>query len=184
MQWFNMTSSTYKSPVFIGLLAVMSVAIVLLMHHCILVTCCNGGERRGRRGRRLGASTARQRQRQGQDQQDPESISVDELSLSSRAQLVTKAVVCRYKKADEWGEPTCPVCLADFADGEAVRVLPECLHYFHAECIDTWLGVGKTSCPMCRTETTPTPTPSPSPAGSLHHQLSLDISLEDILVRT
>uniref|UniRef100_A0A8R7U4Y5 Uncharacterized protein n=2 Tax=Triticinae TaxID=1648030 RepID=A0A8R7U4Y5_TRIUA len=35
---------------------------------------------------------------------------------------------------------------------------------------------------MCRAETTPTP--SPSPAGSLHHQLSLDISLEDILIRT
>jgi hypothetical protein len=174
MQWFSMSSSTFKSPVFIGLLAVMCVAVVLLMHHCILVTCCNGGERRGRRGRRLGPST----------DQDAVSVSVDELSLSSRAQLVTKAVVCRYKKDEEWGEPTCPVCLADFADGEAVRVLPECLHYFHAECIDTWLGAGKTSCPMCRAETTPTPTPSPSPAGSLHHQLSLDISLEDILVRT
>ena len=36
--------------------------------------------------------------------------------------------------------------------------------------------------PMCRAETTPTP--APSPAGSLHHQLSLDISLEDILIRT
>jgi hypothetical protein len=74
--------------VFIGLLAVMCVAVVLLMHHCILVTCCNGGERRGRRGRRLGPGT----------DQDQVSVSVDELSLSSRAQLVTKAVVCRYKK--------------------------------------------------------------------------------------
>ncbi|CAM0874203.1 unnamed protein product [Alopecurus aequalis] len=173
MKWFSMSSSAYKSPVFIGLLAVMSVAVVLLLHRCILITCCNGGERRGRRGRRLGASTDR----------DAESVSVDELSTSSRVQLVAaKAVVCRYRKKEEWGEPTCPVCLADFADGEAVRVLPECLHYFHAECIHTWLGAGKTSCPMCRAETTPTP--SPSPAGSLHHQLSLDISLEDILVRT
>ena len=150
-------------------------AVMLLLHHCILVTCCNGGERRGRRGRRLGAGSM--------DQEDPESaVSVDEQSASSRAQLVAaKAVVCRYRKEEEWGEPTCPVCLADFADGEAVRVLPECLHYFHAECIDTWLGAGNTSCPMCRAETTPTP--SPSHAGSLHRQLSLDISLEDKIGR-
>lgn len=43
----------------------------------------------------------------------------------------------------------CPICLAEFADGEKVRVLPNCNHRFHLECIDAWL-VSHSSCPLCR----------------------------------
>ncbi|XP_051126464.1 RING-H2 finger protein ATL3-like [Andrographis paniculata] len=43
----------------------------------------------------------------------------------------------------------CAICLADFADGEQVRVLPQCGHVFHVTCIDTWLG-SHSSCPSCR----------------------------------
>ncbi|CAN6382159.1 unnamed protein product [Urochloa humidicola] len=112
--------------------------------------------------------------------------------IEQKAAEPSPAVVCRYRKEEEWKEPTCAVCLADFDDGEAVRVLPECLHYFHAECIGTWLQ-GSTSCPMCRAETTPTPTPTatPSPASLHHHRrqrldlsVSVFVSLEEILVRT
>ncbi|KAL6907956.1 hypothetical protein ACP4OV_002126 [Aristida adscensionis] len=191
-----MSEETYRQPVFIGLLAVMSVAVVLLLHHCVLVVCCGGGgggaaDRRRRRQHhhRAGGGGGGAR-RQGEDDDDDEeegggsgSYSV-EVSSSSRAQLVAAAVVCTYRAAEKWGETTCPVCLADFADGEAVRVLPECMHYFHADCIDTWLR-GSTSCPMCRAETTPPP-PSPAGAGgALQRQLSsLSVSLEEILVRT
>lgn len=43
----------------------------------------------------------------------------------------------------------CPICLAEFMEGEKVRVLPECCHSFHADCIDTWL-LSNPSCPSCR----------------------------------
>lgn len=43
----------------------------------------------------------------------------------------------------------CPICLAEFAEGEKVRVLPECCHSFHVDCIDTWV-VSNPSCPSCR----------------------------------
>jgi len=43
----------------------------------------------------------------------------------------------------------CPICLAEFVEGEKVRVLPECCHSFHVDCIDPWL-VSKPSCPSCR----------------------------------
>ncbi|XP_066364591.1 RING-H2 finger protein ATL72-like [Miscanthus floridulus] len=43
----------------------------------------------------------------------------------------------------------CAICLADFARGEAVRVLPRCNHGFHARCIDRWLAARPT-CPTCR----------------------------------
>uniref|UniRef100_A0A0D9XVP0 RING-type domain-containing protein n=1 Tax=Leersia perrieri TaxID=77586 RepID=A0A0D9XVP0_9ORYZ len=52
-------------------------------------------------------------------------------------------------RREGWKEATCPVCLSDFADGEVVRLLPECLHYFHAACIDEWLRT-RATCPLCR----------------------------------
>ncbi|KAI3459934.1 hypothetical protein Pfo_016597 [Paulownia fortunei] len=43
----------------------------------------------------------------------------------------------------------CAICLAEFAAGEEIRVLPQCGHGFHVVCIDTWLGC-HSSCPSCR----------------------------------
>jgi len=43
----------------------------------------------------------------------------------------------------------CPICLSEFMEGEKVRVLPDCCHIFHGDCIDAWL-ISKPSCPSCR----------------------------------
>uniref|UniRef100_A0ACD5ZDF9 Uncharacterized protein n=1 Tax=Avena sativa TaxID=4498 RepID=A0ACD5ZDF9_AVESA len=43
----------------------------------------------------------------------------------------------------------CAICLAEFAEGEAVRVLPRCGHGFHVACVDAWLRTHAT-CPSCR----------------------------------
>lgn len=61
------------------------------------------------------------------------------------------------KVADTGGdEPAaCAVCLGAFESGEMVRLLPVCLHLYHAECIDPWL-LKHSTCPVCRSETDPT----------------------------
>lgn len=190
MSWSSLISGdAYKSPAFIALASALCVAVAVLLHHCVLAACCHGGDRRRRRQQHhhrhvVSAVTtsfsagARRHQHQHQPEEEEADVSV-EVSATSRTHLVGAAVVCRYRKEEAWNESTCPVCLADFDDGEVVRVLPECMHYFHADCIDTWLR-GSTSCPMCRAETTPTPTPSPA---SVRHHLELSFSLEEILVR-
>ncbi|CAN4105124.1 unnamed protein product [Withania somnifera] len=43
----------------------------------------------------------------------------------------------------------CPICLMEFTIGDEIRVLPQCDHGFHVECVDTWLG-SHSSCPSCR----------------------------------
>ncbi|CAO1940220.1 unnamed protein product [Urochloa humidicola] len=58
-------------------------------------------------------------------------------------------LVCTYRRADGWRERSCGVCLSELADGELVRVLPACMHYFHAACVGEWLSVHAT-CPLCR----------------------------------
>ncbi|KAK9283108.1 hypothetical protein L1049_011339 [Liquidambar formosana] len=55
---------------------------------------------------------------------------------------------------------TCAICLSEFEEGEQLRTLPECLHSFHAPCIDMWL-YSHLNCPMCRADATPSPSPSP-----------------------
>ncbi|KAK7399826.1 hypothetical protein VNO78_11019 [Psophocarpus tetragonolobus] len=43
----------------------------------------------------------------------------------------------------------CVICLADFSDGDPIRFLPKCNHYFHVGCIGKWL-LSHSSCPTCR----------------------------------
>lgn len=39
-------------------------------------------------------------------------------------------------------------------EGELIKVLPNCKHDFHSECIDKWLGSHST-CPICRADAEP-----------------------------
>ncbi|XP_027342764.1 putative RING-H2 finger protein ATL21A [Abrus precatorius] len=44
---------------------------------------------------------------------------------------------------------TCAICLSEYEPKETLRSIPECNHYFHAQCIDEWLKMNGT-CPICR----------------------------------
>ncbi|TKW29603.1 hypothetical protein SEVIR_3G406500v4 [Setaria viridis] len=50
----------------------------------------------------------------------------------------------------------CAVCLADYADGDELRRLPDCRHAFHRGCIDQWLR-RRPTCPVCRASPPPPP---------------------------
>ncbi|KAB1206873.1 putative RING-H2 finger protein ATL71 [Morella rubra] len=43
----------------------------------------------------------------------------------------------------------CSICLADYADTDVLRFLPDCGHLFHLKCLDPWLRLHAT-CPVCR----------------------------------
>ncbi|OWM70282.1 hypothetical protein CDL15_Pgr026132 [Punica granatum] len=43
----------------------------------------------------------------------------------------------------------CTVCLAEYHHEDMLRILPNCGHSFHANCIDIWLQQHST-CPVCR----------------------------------
>lgn len=48
----------------------------------------------------------------------------------------------------------CAVCLCEFEADDKLRLLPQCSHAFHMECIDTWL-LSHSTCPLCRTSLLP-----------------------------
>jgi len=57
---------------------------------------------------------------------------------------------CTHDGSPLPGDQTkCSVCLCNFAESETLKSLP-CVHFFHKDCIDTWLMVGHT-CPLCKT---------------------------------
>ncbi|XP_015577776.1 E3 ubiquitin-protein ligase ATL4 [Ricinus communis] len=57
-----------------------------------------------------------------------------------------------YKAAEKEGSSSsdCVVCLENFNVGDKCKLLPNCKHSFHSQCIDSWL-VKTPICPICRT---------------------------------
>jgi len=72
----------------------------------------------------------------------------------------------RASAADEEEAPRCALCLSEFAsskagEGDLVRVVSACGHFFHAKCgVDGWLRARGT-CPLCRAEVWTTTLPRP-----------------------
>lgn len=79
---------------------------------------------------------------QQQNDQQPQGLQINR-------QLIP---VVEYSKESKDG--ICAVCSCEFKVGEAIRVLPECMHLFHAGCVDTCLS-SHSNCPLCRTDIEP-----------------------------
>ncbi|RYQ98541.1 hypothetical protein Ahy_B07g086275 isoform B [Arachis hypogaea] len=60
------------------------------------------------------------------------------------------------------GALECAVCLCEFQDEETLRLIPQCCHVFHSDCIDVWFSSHST-CPVCRANLTPKPPHTSSP---------------------
>jgi len=77
-------------------------------------------------------------------------------------QSIVERLPCRTSAGGP-GEKECTVCLAQFEQGDRVRMLP-CRHEFHAGCIDRWLLDENRTCPCCRADVCAAPPPLSLPA--------------------
>ncbi|KAM7263056.1 hypothetical protein ACFE04_000739 [Oxalis oulophora] len=78
-------------------------------------------------------------------------------SMSSSSSGVKNIPISHYsKEKSDQKETTCAICLSDFVEGEQIRALPECFHFFHVPCIDAWLD-SRSKCPICRANSIPPP---------------------------
>ncbi|CAH1424349.1 unnamed protein product [Lactuca virosa] len=81
--------------------------------------------------------------------------------------VISSLPILMYKDIDHKPDhssvsPECAVCLSTFEGGQMIRVLPNCNHHFHADCIDKWLS-SRSSCPICRHEVEPAASINPLP---------------------
>ncbi|OMO58183.1 Zinc finger, RING-type [Corchorus capsularis] len=54
-----------------------------------------------------------------------------------------------HGNAAKYHQVDCAICLTEFQEMDCVKLIPNCKHVFHVECIDTWLS-SHLSCPVCR----------------------------------
>eukprot|EP01065_Artemidia_motanka_P037801 TRINITY_DN466_c0_g2_i1.p1 TRINITY_DN466_c0_g2~~TRINITY_DN466_c0_g2_i1.p1 ORF type:complete len:211 (+),score=58.73 TRINITY_DN466_c0_g2_i1:95-727(+) len=59
------------------------------------------------------------------------------------------------RRAGRRVQDECALCLADFVEGERLRVL-RCGHHFHSACVDDWLHNWGSTCPLCCRSVCPT----------------------------
>ncbi|XP_042504149.1 RING-H2 finger protein ATL68-like [Macadamia integrifolia] len=87
----------------------------------------------------------------------------DEESVVGLDQMVInsypKFPFCKSRDCES-GDSMCSICLCDYKDGEMLRMMPDCRHFFHLYCIDAWLRLNA-SCPVCRNSPLPTPLSTP-----------------------
>ncbi|KAA8534600.1 hypothetical protein F0562_032141 [Nyssa sinensis] len=92
---------------------------------------------------------------------DDDSITVeqglDEATLLSYPKLLYSQA--KLHKGDS-AASVCSICLADYKDSDMLRLLPDCGHLFHLNCVDPWLRLHPT-CPICRNSPEPTPQATP-----------------------
>lgn len=71
---------------------------------------------------------------------------LDPLILASLPKLLYKQTE-QFNQGEEATE--CSVCLGTIVGDETIRVLPNCKHIFHVDCVDKWFN-SNTTCPICR----------------------------------
>jgi hypothetical protein len=77
-------------------------------------------------------------------------IGLDEATLDTYPKLLYSEAKERLEKGDDSvAASNCSICLADYTDSDLLRLLPECNHLFHSQCIDPWFKL-HTTCPVCR----------------------------------
>ncbi|XP_010068887.1 RING-H2 finger protein ATL52-like [Eucalyptus grandis] len=165
----NENSSIGDTQLTVLLIGVATAALVVTIYHCLPVGWC----------RPHPANNRPQRRRATEALETPSSIE------NSAIHLIPAH---KYQKGDKMvgKDGVCAICLSEYEEEEELRTLPECMHSFHVPCIDMWL-YSHSSCPMCRSDTTPSPQIIPmrrlGSAGSEEADQEVTVTLEGIVVQ-
>ncbi|KAM0845497.1 hypothetical protein ACQ4PT_056334 [Festuca glaucescens] len=151
---FNHKPSTPQGKIIVGI--IIAVATSLVVFIAVWAICREYRHRRARAMAIAADTGARPSLEHGSG--DVEERPLRQAYAASAAADFPALVYSRSVKHNLAGggeeAATCSVCLGEFQLGETVRLLPVCLHLYHAECIDPWLETHST-CPLCRSDTDP-----------------------------
>lgn len=156
-------STTFTSPIFpraissgtnfpiiaVAVIGILATAFLLVSYYVFVIKCCLNWHQ-----------IDIFRRRRSSDQNPLMIYSPHELNRGLDESAIRAIPIFKFKKRDavagegeEDGDKSsqeCSVCLNEFQEDEKLRIIPNCCHVFHIDCIDIWLQ-GNANCPLCRT---------------------------------
>ncbi|XP_019441106.1 PREDICTED: RING-H2 finger protein ATL16-like [Lupinus angustifolius] len=147
-------SSTSFPIIAIAIIGILATAFLLVSYYIFVIKCCLNWHRIDIL-RRFSPSTRRE------DTSPIYSPGTEPRGLDEA--VIRLIPLIQYKRQQEessssignreFGERNfceCAVCLNEFQEDEKLRIIPNCSHVFHIDCIDVWLQ-NNANCPLCRT---------------------------------
>ncbi|KAJ7954729.1 RING-H2 finger protein [Quillaja saponaria] len=176
------SSGTSFPIIAIAVIGILATAFLLVSYYIFVIKCCLNWHAIDLI-RRFSPSRRRE------DQLVIHSIGTEPRGLEEA--LIRLIPVIQFKKqgSSDSSESECSVCLNEFQENDKLRIIPNCSHVFHIDCIDVWLQ-NNANCPLCRTsistntrfQTGRVFTPNPSPPDSTPFTDNLMGGDEDFVV--
>ncbi|GMH08527.1 hypothetical protein Nepgr_010367 [Nepenthes gracilis] len=145
----NSAGGTNFPVIIIAIIGILATAFLLFSYYVFVIKCCLNWHRIDLLRRFFS-------RRPGLD--DPSVLYPPAVAVPSRGleeSVIRSIPTIRFRheaKASERGQESyyeCAVCLGEFKEGDKLRVIPNCCHAFHIDCIDVWLQTSA-NCPLCR----------------------------------
>ncbi|KAL7002443.1 hypothetical protein U1Q18_003598 [Sarracenia purpurea var. burkii] len=157
------TSTTYLNNLGLGYAIAVALGFLVLLSIIILTSylCCRTARHRSRHQHNLNPNTTSSDNGillpaiTSGDNNENAVVGLDASAINSYPKFMFSK-----EGGDGIVDSACSICLCEYRDGEMVRILPECRHFFHPVCIDAWLKLNA-SCPVCRNSPLPTPLSTP-----------------------
>ncbi|KAE8667983.1 RING-H2 finger protein ATL1 [Hibiscus syriacus] len=179
------SSGTSFPIIAIAVLGILATAFLLLSYYIFVIKCCLNWQRIDP-FRRFSLSRRRH--------EDPlMAYSLAEIERRHRGldeSVIRQIPIFRFDKESKEGSLCeCAVCLNEFEVDEKLRMIPNCSHVFHIDCIDVWLQ-NNANCPLCRTsisshgrfQADPVVAPSSTPQDSNPYTETIINGDEDFVV--
>ncbi|CAN8295658.1 unnamed protein product [Cochlearia groenlandica] len=131
----------------VAVIGILATALLLVSYYVFVIKCCLNWHQ---------IDIFRRRRRGNSDQNPLMIYSPHELNRGLEESAIRAIPILKFKKRNVEEEDQnkssqeCSVCLSEFEEDEKLRIIPNCCHMFHIDCIDIWLQ-GNANCPLCRT---------------------------------
>ncbi|RID40186.1 hypothetical protein BRARA_J00248 [Brassica rapa] len=132
----------------VAVIGILATALLLVSYYIFVIKCCLNWHQ----------IDIFRRRRRSSDQNPLMIYTPHELNRGLDESAIRAIPIFKFKKRDvaPGGEDQnkssqeCSVCLNEFQEDEKLRIIPNCCHVFHIDCIDIWLQ-SNANCPLCRT---------------------------------
>jgi hypothetical protein len=74
---------------------------------------------------------------------------MEDVCIVNTEEEINSLKKCKYEDISKKLNTECNICLEEYNNTDDLLVLP-CNHYFHTQCIKTWLSKTSNKCPLCK----------------------------------